>query len=143
MEQLQPRPVLGVLGRFDAQLSGTSRQPSPCWRRWPPYGPGIASWTDAGVSLGRRYAVDAGADPRAAPAALEPDASGLVVVAAARLDDRDDREALCDALGLSPAARAAHDDHALILKAYRRWGGDCPNHLLGDYAFALWDGNWP
>ena len=101
-----------------------------------PYGAGIASWTDAGVSLGRRYAVDAGADPRAAPA-LEPDASGIVVVAAARLDDR---EALCDALGLPPAARAAHDDHALISKAYRRWGGECPNHLLGDYAFALWDG---
>ena len=101
-----------------------------------PYGAGIASWTDAGVSLGCRYAVDAGADPRAAPA-LQPDASGIVVVAAARLDDR---EALCDALGLPPAARAAHDDHALISKAYRRWGGDCPNHLLGDYAFALWDG---
>ena len=101
-----------------------------------PYGAGIASWTDAGVSLGRRYAADAGADPRHAPA-LEPDASGIVVVAAARLDDR---EALCDALGLPPAARAAHDDRALISKAYRRWGGDCPNHLLGDYAFALWDG---
>ena len=103
-----------------------------------PYGPGIASWTDAGVSLGRRYAVDAGAAPRERNApALEPDGSGAVVVAAARLDDR---EALCDALGLPPAARAAHDDHALISKAYRRWGGDCPNHLLGDYAFALWDG---
>ena len=101
-----------------------------------PYGAGIASWTDAGVSLGCRYAADAGADPRHAPA-LEPDASGLVVVAAARLDDR---EALCDALGLPPAARAAHDDRALISKAYRRWGGECPNHLLGDYAFALWDG---
>ena len=101
-----------------------------------PYGAGITSWTDAGVSLGRRYAADAGADPRHAPA-LQPDASGIVVVAAARLDDR---EALCDALGLPPAARAAHDDRALISKAYRRWGGDCPNHLLGDYAFALWDG---
>ena len=102
------------------------------------YGPGIASWTDAGVSLGRRYVVDAGADRRDQNApALEPDGSGAVVVAAARLDDR---EALCDALGLPPAARAAHDDHTLISKAYRRWGDDCPNHLLGDYSFALWDG---
>ena len=117
----------GPPGRVDAMLGAMA-----------PYGPGIASWTDAGASLGLRCAVDAGADPqdRNAPA-LEPDASGAVVVAAARLDDR---EALCDALGLPPAARAAHDDHALISKAYRRWGGDCPNHLLGDYAFALWDG---
>ena len=27
----------------------------------------------------------------------------------------------------------------LIAKAYRRWGADCPRHLLGDYAFAVWD----
>jgi asparagine synthase (glutamine-hydrolysing) len=28
----------------------------------------------------------------------------------------------------------------LLLYAYRRWRDDFPNHLLGDYAFALWDG---
>ena len=40
-----------------------------------------------------------------------------------------------------PAARRprGHDDRALIAKAYRRWGADCPRHLLGDYAFAVWD----
>ena len=28
---------------------------------------------------------------------------------------------------------------SLILRAWLRWGRDCPNHLLGDYAFAVWD----
>ena len=58
---------------------------------------------------------------------------GLAIVAWARLDDR---EALCDAVGVP----ANQDDHALLLGAYRRWGTDCPKHLLGDYAFAIWDG---
>lgn len=27
----------------------------------------------------------------------------------------------------------------MILYAYRRWGEECPEHLLGDFAFAVWD----
>jgi asparagine synthase (glutamine-hydrolysing) len=30
-------------------------------------------------------------------------------------------------------------DTEVILKAYRRWGADCVNHLRGMFAFALWD----
>ncbi|MEX1019731.1 MAG: asparagine synthase-related protein [Litorilinea sp.] len=30
-------------------------------------------------------------------------------------------------------------DAALILAAYARWGAECGAHLLGDYAFAIWD----
>ena len=26
-----------------------------------------------------------------------------------------------------------------ILKAYEKWGEKCPQHLLGDFAFAIWD----
>jgi len=35
-----------------------------------------------------------------------------------------------------------HDDPGdaeLLLAAYIRWGEDCPRHLLGDFAFVLWD----
>jgi len=37
---------------------------------------------------------------------------------------------------------AGHDesDETIVLRAYTRWGADCPVHLLGDFAFALWDG---
>src|SRR5712692_2905652 len=31
-------------------------------------------------------------------------------------------------------------DAALILHAYHAWGEDCVRHLLGDFAFAIWDG---
>jgi asparagine synthase (glutamine-hydrolysing) len=30
-------------------------------------------------------------------------------------------------------------DTEVILRAYRRWGADCVNHLRGMFAFALWD----
>ncbi|HOP16323.1 MAG: N-acetylglutaminylglutamine amidotransferase [Chromatiaceae bacterium] len=31
-------------------------------------------------------------------------------------------------------------DTEVILKAYREWGVDCPSHLHGMFAFAIWDG---
>jgi asparagine synthase (glutamine-hydrolysing) len=31
-------------------------------------------------------------------------------------------------------------DAALILHTYLKWGERCPEHLLGDFAFAIWDG---
>ena len=27
----------------------------------------------------------------------------------------------------------------LILHAYEKWGDDCVKHLIGDFAFAIWD----
>jgi asparagine synthase (glutamine-hydrolysing) len=39
------------------------------------------------------------------------------------------------------ACDAALTDEELILRAYARWGVDAPRHLLGDYAFALRDGD--
>ena len=65
------------------------------------------------------------------------EAAGLALVADARLDDRD---ALCETLGVSPARRTLVTDVELIGLAWRCWGEDCPRRLLGDYAFALWDG---
>ena len=123
--------ICGMVGRHEAPAGGVDAMLAAMAH----YGADVASWADAGVSFGRRCDTGDGADARDAPA-LAPDVPGPVVVADARLDDRD---ALCGALGLPPAARAAHDDRALIAKAYRRWGADCPRHLLGDYAFAVWD----
>lgn len=57
---------------------------------------------------------------------------GLVVVADARIDNRED---LDQALGIGPGAPAG----AVIAAAYRKWGLDCPSHFDGAFAFALWD----
>ena len=61
----------------------------------------------------------------------------LTVVAVARLDYRNE---LCDALSIPVAERAVTPDSLLIAHAYLRWKEDCPQHLRGDFAFALWDG---
>ena len=60
--------------------------------------------------------------------------SGCVITADVRLDYRDE---LIDALGLSH--REFIGDAELILEAYLKWGEDCPVHLFGDFAFAIWD----
>ena len=59
------------------------------------------------------------------------------IVADARLDARGD---LIEALGLGnrPESRSASDAE-LILRAFRCWGSGCVEHLLGDFAFAIWN----
>lgn len=58
--------------------------------------------------------------------------------ARAVLDGRLDNRAELIAL-LRPAEGAAVSDAGLLLEAYRRWGATCTDHLLGDFAFAVWD----
>ena len=31
------------------------------------------------------------------------------------------------------------NDHDAILHAFEKWGEDCVDHLIGDFAFAIWD----
>jgi asparagine synthase (glutamine-hydrolysing) len=40
---------------------------------------------------------------------------------------------------LDPVEGPAISDAGLLLAAYLRWGEACTDHLLGDFAFALWD----
>ncbi len=63
-------------------------------------------------------------------------ARGLIAVADARLDNRAE---LASALGLGAAESIGATDCGLILRAYGRWGENCPLQLHGDYAFAVWD----
>ncbi|CAK0737916.1 asparagine synthase (glutamine-hydrolysing) [Gammaproteobacteria bacterium] len=57
-------------------------------------------------------------------------------VADVRLDNRNELAAL---LGL-PAERArVLPDSAYVLAAYEEWGAQCTRHLLGSFAFAIWD----
>jgi asparagine synthase (glutamine-hydrolysing) len=63
--------------------------------------------------------------------------ASLTLAADARLDNREELfNELCF------AGRPAEDvgDGELLLAAYERWGEDCPAKLLGDFAFAIWDG---
>ena len=54
----------------------------------------------------------------------------------------DGREALLAELNLDvPLSLDTTPDSELVLLAYRKWGERCLEHLLGDFAFALWDGH--
>ena len=59
----------------------------------------------------------------------------LIVTADARIDNR--RELLAQ---LSVQKRSANvTDSELILAAYQQWGERCTEHLVGDFAFVIWD----
>ncbi len=58
----------------------------------------------------------------------------ILLVADVRLDNRQE---LISALGVRGETPG---DAELLLAAYRRWGTRCPEHLAGDFAFAVWDG---
>src|SRR5690606_31000862 len=60
----------------------------------------------------------------------------LVLVADARIDNHDE---LARTLDLPRAADGALPDASFILAAYRRWGEDCVERLIGEFAFILWD----
>jgi asparagine synthase (glutamine-hydrolysing) len=64
-------------------------------------------------------------------------AAGLAMTADARVDNR--RE-LATLLGLQ-GEEAQKPDEYFILKAYEKWGEDCTERILGDFAFAIWDSN--
>jgi asparagine synthase (glutamine-hydrolysing) len=66
------------------------------------------------------------------------------IVADARIDDR---AVLAEKLGIAPLPSFPFGketkvitDVELILRAYLEWGDGCVDHLLGDFAFAIWDG---
>ncbi len=65
---------------------------------------------------------------------LADETGDFVLTADARIDNRDE---LARVLGL--AGPGEDTDSRLILGAYREWGERCPERLLGDFAFAIWD----
>ncbi len=61
----------------------------------------------------------------------------LCITADARLDNRNE---LINLLRLDNRPAQGISDSELILAAYERWGEGCPERLLGDFVFAIWDG---
>ncbi len=100
------------------------------------YGPeGEGQWADGDASLGFRETT--AALPLSGEKQPRPDAvTGLVIAADAWLDNRSELGKL---FGIGPEDLPGTPDSALILRAYERWGDECPRHLLGDFAFAIWN----
>lgn len=61
---------------------------------------------------------------------------GLVLTADVRLDNRDE---LHKWLGYSTADKDKVADSQLLLTAYQKWGKECIDYLVGDFAFVIWN----
>lgn len=94
---------------------------------------GTAVWHDGAVGLGNARLVTT---PEAAFETLPLVAADgrLALAADARVDNRPQ---LVDRLDVDTSGTVTDAD--LVLAAYRRWGVDCPTHLVGAYAFVVWD----
>ena len=97
---------------------------------------GGGTWAKGSVGLGHRML-------RTTPEGLQErqplcDESGMVCLV---LDGRvDNREDLRKALEAQGAVLRNDTDAELVLKSYLQWGEDVPVRILGDFAFAVWDG---
>jgi len=67
---------------------------------------------------------------------FEDEEIGLVITADARIDNRKELSKL-----LEIENKEDISDSYFILKAYQKWGEKCPEKLLGDFAFVIWDKN--
>ncbi|HEX4042430.1 MAG TPA: asparagine synthase-related protein [Xanthobacteraceae bacterium] len=68
---------------------------------------------------------------------LRDDEANVTLVADCRIDNRNELAAI---VGIGAADLPDLPDSALLLRAYKKWGENCAEHLLGDFAFAIWDG---
>ncbi len=100
---------------------------------WGPDGSGV--WREGSVALGHLMLHST---PESVGDMLpRTNAAGnLVLTSHARIDNRDD---LFRSLNVPPSERAKMPDSALILRAYEKWGQECPEHLIGDWCFGIWD----
>ena len=116
-------------------FDGTAPSLGPILERLRQRGPdGLRQWTEGQVALGHALLATT-PEALVEQLPLANAAAQCTITADARLDNRD---ALIGALGLSGETPTIGDGE-LILRAYLEWGEDCPTHLLGDFAFAIWD----
>lgn len=96
----------------------------------------VGSWHQGPVGLGHRMRWTTPESLREKLPLTDP-TGDLVITADARLDNRPE---LLSALALAGRPAPEIPDSQLILAAYEKWGEGCLGKLLGDFAFAVWDG---
>lgn len=94
---------------------------------------GKAQWIDGHVGLGH---LKLEITPESEYERLPLEYKQWVITADARIDNRDELDI---SLNVLEEERAFTPDTTYIVKAYEKWGKDCVKHLIGDFAFAIWD----
>src|SRR5271155_2078366 len=95
---------------------------------------GHAVWSKNAVGLGHAM-LHVTPESLNEPLPLVTGDDAYAITGDARIDNRAE---LIAALETGPPLQGLPDS-ALILAAYRKWGQGCAAHLLGDFAFAIWD----
>lgn len=96
---------------------------------------GIHHWTKGSVALGHCML-------RTTPESMQEHqplanaGESLVLVMDGRLDNREELQRALRSHGIPLRGQT---DAELVLAAYQLWDEDSPQHLLGDFAYAIWD----
>jgi asparagine synthase (glutamine-hydrolysing) len=91
------------------------------------------AWAHGPVGFGNAL-LQIAPEPESQPASLD---GRFWITADARVDAREDLVATLEAAGRACSRNSP--DPELLLHAYAAWGENCAEHLLGDFAFAIWD----
>ena len=111
-------------GEIDAMLDALAH--------WQPDGRG--TWTAPGIGLGHLLLMTSAPSRAGTQPLVDGETS---ITGDVRLDNR---ETLGARFGITGADLESWTDARLVVRAYREWGDACAAHLLGDFAFAIWDG---
>jgi asparagine synthase (glutamine-hydrolysing) len=92
------------------------------------------TWTSGRAGLGHLLLRTTSSPHEALP--LTDHEAGITITGDCRLDNRND---VAGRLSVGAGELVDWSDTRLALCAYRQWGEQCVAHLLGDFAFAVWD----
>lgn len=96
---------------------------------------GVGHWIDGPVGLGHQMLCTTPESLREKQPLLD-ETGNLCLTLDGRVDNRDELKSAIEAKG----GRLRDDtDAELVLKSYECWGESCPNRIIGDFAFAIWD----
>lgn len=95
---------------------------------------GEHTWVDGNVGLGHRMLWTTPESLNEHLPLVEK-STGCTITADARIDNREELYALLEIR--KPIAVIS--DSELILAAYAKWGESCPEKLIGDFVFVIWD----
>ncbi len=93
------------------------------------------TWVDGQIGMGHAlFKTTYEAEYENQPASID---NNIWITCSARIDDR---ENLVNKMGMNKKINLTKTpDSELILHAYKMWGEECLAHLLGDFAFVIWD----
>jgi len=97
----------------------------------------VGLWVDRKIGIGHRL-LETTLESRNERLPFVTNGGSLAITADARIDNRDE---LITSLHMNDRPQVEIGDGEIILRAYEKWGESAPQKLLGDFAFAIWDGH--